>query len=92
MNTPSDIISDDEIIRVHGYANFGSIKPRQVVDETVLKYALGYDSGSTAMAIVAQHGLIRKPKPMSTKCELTSKGFLYLRARFGQHIDAIIKL
>ena len=41
-DTPETIISDDEIIRVHAYANFGSMAPRAVVNDGVRKYAVGY--------------------------------------------------
>jgi hypothetical protein len=89
---PSDIISDAEIERVHGYANFGGIKKRTVVDEGVLKYAFGYSGGSTQLSILLEHGLIRKPRSMHYDSDLTKKGKRYLRAVFGGHFIQIVAL
>lgn len=73
-NTVQEIISDAEIDEVHGYANFGSMDNRTVVNEGVLKSAFGYWHGSTARAILREHRLIRKNDT------LTAKGFRYLQA------------
>lgn len=53
-----DIISEAEILRVHGNCNFGELTPRQVVNDGVRKIALGYWVGSTCLAILAAHGLV----------------------------------
>jgi len=80
----SEIISDDEILRVHGHANFGSdMTPRDVVNEGVLKYAFGYCSGHTQLCILMKHGLITKPKPGRYDASLTKKGKRYARALGG---------
>jgi hypothetical protein len=79
-----EIISDAEIDRVHGHANFGTMPKRLVVDEGVLKYAFGYQSGSTQLDILIEHGLIHKPKPGSYYSTLTKKGQSYLRAMKGE--------
>jgi predicted transcriptional regulator len=79
----TNIISDEEIERVHGNANFGSMSKRQVVGEGVLKYAFGYDTGHTQLAILLEHGLVKKPKSMSYKTDVTEKGKRYLRALFN---------
>ena len=71
------IISDQEIDRVHGCANFGGIKRRDVVNYGVLKCAAGYHQGSTSEAIIRAHGLINK------QYELTPKGKVYLWEAFG---------
>ena len=52
MRNPEEIITDAEIIRVHGYANFGDMTPREVVNEGVKKYAVGFTSGHTQMCIL----------------------------------------
>ena len=76
---PNEIISDDDIERVHGHANFGTnITKREVVDYTVLKYACGFQSGHTAWQIIFEHGLLRKDN------QLTVKGKKYLWAVFGK--------
>lgn len=77
----AEIISDAEIVRVHGHANFGpTMTPRDVVNEGVLKYAIGYHSGHTQLTILLEHGLITKPRPGSYDASLTKKGKRYARA------------
>ena len=73
------IISDEEIIRVHGHANFGSMSPREVVNDGVWKSAVGYHCGHTQFSILRDHGLITKPKGMSYDVNLTKKGKRYAR-------------
>ena len=74
MAEPADIVSDEEIIAVHANANFGPMKPRDVVGETVLKYAFGYDTGHTAMCIVIEHGLASRPLQCKGRSEANEKG------------------
>ena len=77
------IISDDEIARVHGHANFGpTITPREVVNEGVRKYAVGYQSGYTQLTILREHGLITQPRPGSYAANLTQKGKRYGRVLY----------
>ena len=90
--SPSSIISDQDVARVHGNANFGGMSQRQVIDEGVLKYAFGYTSGSTQMSILIEHGLLRKPRPGSYHSTLTLKGQRYLRAVFGGRFSSILKM
>ncbi len=75
--TEQEIISDEEIERVHGYANFGDTTKRDVVRLGVLKCASGYYQGSTSRRICEEHGLITK------KYELTPKGKAYLWEAFS---------
>ena len=74
---PEDIISDEEIERVHANANFGSMGKRQVVNQGVLKCASGYHQGSTSNHILRDHGLVTK------NYRLTNKGQRYLWAAFN---------
>ncbi len=53
-----EIISDDEIEKVHGNANFGGVKRRDVVNFGVLKCASGYHQGRTSTQIILEHKLI----------------------------------
>lgn len=76
MSEVKEIISDEEIERVHGNANFGGMDKREVVNQGVLKCASGYYQGSTSKAIIAEHGLIDK------EYTLTPKGRMYLWAAF----------
>lgn len=80
MTIAHDIISDEEIARVHANANFGSMTPREVVNDGVRQYAVGYQGGSTQVAILLEHGLISKPKNCGYKANLTEKGKRYARA------------
>ena len=73
-----EITSDDEIERVHAYANFGDISKRDVVRYGLLKCASGYHQGYTAEQIIKEHGLIGKNNT------LTKKGRTYLWAAFGE--------
>lgn len=74
---PEEIITDEEIERVHANANFGSMDKRQVVNQGVLKCASGYYQGSTSNAIIKEHGLV------NDQYELTAKGKAYLWAAFN---------
>lgn len=85
MKTPDEIIPDDEIDRVHAYANFGSMTKRAVVNDGVIKYFIGYTGGSTQMAILSEHGLIRRHRNLhSMRATLTKKGLDYLRSILRQ--------
>ena len=93
MEETSDIISDDEVEAVHGYANFGSMSKRRVVDEGVLKYAFGYTSGHTQLCILQEHGLVRTPRPGRYYTTLTKKGQKYIKAMKGTlPLDAILNM
>lgn len=73
-----DIVSDEEIERVHANANFGGdLTKREVVRLGVLKCASGYHQGFTSRSICIEHGLIT-PKSYV----LTKKGKEYLWAAF----------
>jgi len=80
MTAPEKIISDEDVIHVHANANFGSMTPREVVNDGVRKYAIGYQGGATQIAILREHGLITKPKGCGYKADLTKKGKEYARA------------
>jgi len=72
-----EIISNEEIDHIHGNANFGTMKKRDVVNLGVLKCASGYHQGYTSTQIVKEHGLI------TNKYKLTQKGKMYLWMAFG---------
>lgn len=78
MRTTEQIIADNEIIRVHAHANFGSTTPREVVNDGVTKCAVGYGCGSTQIQILREHGLVYRTKGYSPG--LTKKGKEYARA------------
>ena len=88
-----DIVSDQELTDVHANANFGSMTPRDVLADGVLKYAFGYTGGHTQLMILIEHGLIRKPAPGKYYTVLTKKGQAYLRAVFADvRFSDILKL
>lgn len=74
---PEQIISNEEIERVHANANFGGMSKRTVVDQAVLKCASGYHQGYTSNQIIKEHGLVTE------KYKLTRKGQKYLWAAFS---------
>src|SRR5688572_20139021 len=85
---PQDIISDEHI-DFHHCGNFGpATSNRRVVDEGVLKTAMGYHSGSTVRSILRAHGLADIAQgaddPLSETLCLTPRGQEYLRAIFYQ--------
>ena len=92
METPQNIISDEQIEKVHAHASFGSMSKRAVVNEGVLKAAFGYGSGHTQMTILHEHGLIRDFRKSMGNMNLTVKGKRYLRAVYGPRFDQIKKL
>ena len=81
---PCEIISDEEIERVHAYANFGDTGKRDVVDSTILKVSCGYHVGHTAMTIIKEHGLI-KITPKHRRISVTKMGKKYLFATYKKH-------
>ena len=74
---PEEIISDEEVSRVHANARFGGRTPREVVNLGTLKAACGFYQGYTSNQIVKEHGLV------DSKNKLTEKGQRYLWAAFG---------
>ena len=67
------IVSDEEVSAAWGNANFGvNCDKRNILSDTMLKYASGYSSGYTAMCICKELGLLGK------NCDLTKKGKQYL--------------
>lgn len=77
---PHDIVSDLEVAQRHK-DNFGTMTARRVVDEGVLKTAIGYSCGSTMRGILRAHGLSAGREGDEV---LTEKGERYARALFDQ--------
>lgn len=86
----TEIITEEEVIKVHANANFGPQSPREVLDQGIVKYALGWRSGHTLFDILREHGLIHKPRGNRYDTALTSKGRRYLRALQGARTVAEI--
>ncbi len=81
MSELQKIISDEELNKVWGNANFGNCSKRDVLRSTLLKCASGYYTGHTAKCIVEELGLVTK------KWTLTKKGKQYLYESFSSEVD-----
>ncbi|MBI9080873.1 MAG: hypothetical protein JEY79_14180 [Pseudodesulfovibrio sp.] len=81
-NKPEDIISEEEVESVHGYAQFGPFHTkREIINRGVLKCAMGYHQGNTARHILHDHGLI--DCMYGEGYRLTTKGRAYLVATWN---------
>lgn len=91
---PEAIISDEEVLRVHGSANFGSMPPRQVINDGVRKVAYGFGTGSTQYAILFEHGLITKHRSATNRVlrpRLTPLGLRYARSVYRYDGGAAVR-
>lgn len=79
---PEDVISDEDIAAHHSDTFGPSMTPRGVVNEGVLKVALGYHQGSTMRSILRAHELV-EPYDHGLNTRLTKRGYEYLRAMFA---------
>lgn len=80
--SPEHMIPDEEIERVHAHARFGDVSKRDVVKYSLLKIASGYQVGSTARAILAEHGLTSGGTVTRDLPKLTNRGRRYLYLSF----------
>ena len=78
-----EIITDEQINKVHANAQFGDTPKRDVVNYALLKCACGYHNGHTAQQIIAEHGLIYDASQRGP-IALTALGSTYLWAAFGR--------
>lgn len=78
MEDVRDIISDTQLDYSFGNANFGSKSKRDVIKYSLLKYASGYSTGSTARIILKELNLLTQKETLS------KKGKLYLFAAFSE--------
>lgn len=63
----NEIVSDEELTKAFGNANFGSLVPREVIRHAVLKVASGYYQGHTSRTIATELGLITPDYKLTTK-------------------------
>ena len=87
--TPTEIISDADVDRIHANANFGDMPKRQVINEGVFKYAIGSHCGHTQTQILREHGLITQPRGPAENASLTAKGKRYARSVFAHLSSAV---
>lgn len=78
MEKTEDIITNEQLDKVWGNANFGTISKRKVIANGVLKCASGYYTGHTLKFIMKELGLVNP-----SKWALTKKGKEYLFAEFS---------
>ena len=71
----SNIITEEQISKAWGNANFGSVSKHEVILETLKKVAQGWGTGHTAMCIVQELGLVEK---RNQSVGLSDKGLDYL--------------
>lgn len=76
MTELQKIVSDEAVEREFKNTNFGSRKPREVIADTLLKYACGFRSGFTARTILANLGLLTV-RQKSTTVSRMGKNYLY---------------
>lgn len=76
-----DVVSDEELIKVWGNANFGSTDKREIVRNSLLKCACRYYTGKTAKQILEELSLV------TTKWELTPKGRNYLWVAYSNGLS-----
>ena len=74
-----EIITDEEIEKVWGYADFGSISKRDVIANSLLKHACGWSTGHTASSILRELNLI------GVNGSLKKRGRYYLFFAFKKH-------
>lgn len=78
----SSVVSDEEIA-AHHFGRFGDADPREIVNEGVLKAALGWASGSTVTTILRRHRLVDSKTSATGAPRLTKKGISYAREMFA---------
>jgi len=83
------IISDEDVARVHGSADFGDMTARRVVDQGVSNVALGYHCGSVMQSILIEHGLAW-PRSGESPKHLKPKGQRYHAAMQRAGVEVVI--
>jgi predicted transcriptional regulator len=78
-------MTNEEIDKAFENTNFGSRTPKQVINESLLQYAIGYSTGRTSTLILQDLGLIQIQKNKSVK--LTAKG----RSYFYNYVKSLEK-
>lgn len=81
METIQDLVNDEILERAFGNSNFGDISKRDILANTLLKCACGYETGNTAKCIVTELGLV------TSKWELSMWGKRYLFAAFSNRLS-----
>lgn len=84
MKEIEELLTDEQINKAWGYANFGDTPKRDVIKLELLKCASGYYTGHTATCILAELGLTNMPDRTKKKYwKLTQLGREYLYLAFS---------
>lgn len=84
METVEQIITDEQLNEAWGNANFGErFTKREVVANSLLKYASGYSTGHTALCICQELGLVTQ---QGKKTVLTLHGKRYLWVHYSKGV------
>lgn len=79
MKDVLEIVSDEEMEKVWGNANFGSMSKRDVIRFGLLKNVSGYHQGSTSLHIITELRLVTYANH-----NITKKGREYLWVAFNE--------
>lgn len=78
MEKVEDLVTDKQIDIAWGFANFGEgLTKREIIANTLLKCASGYQTGHTAKCIVEELGLVTQ------KWTLSQRGKRYLYSAYS---------
>jgi len=78
MENVQDLVTDKQVDLAWGNANFGdNYSKRDIIANTLLKCASGYETGHTAKCIVEELGLVTQ------RWELSQRGKRYLFAAYS---------
>ncbi len=83
MKAVEEIITDKQLDKVWGNANFGDVSKRSVILDALKSYACGFHTGHTAKCIVTELKLVNALQ------KLTEKGLEYLIAAVQPHPQVV---
>jgi len=76
-----EIVSDADLKKAFGHANFGNTTEREVIKFALLKANCGYHNGHTADCIIKELGLINEKRKLLKK----GKEYLFWSFYEGNH-------
>ena len=79
-----EIVTNEQLEKVSGHANFGSADKREVLAFGLLQTACGYHTGGTVRSIMEDLRLIGDRKDRFAVPNLRKRGREYLWAAFGR--------
>lgn len=85
MKKLEEMVPLDEILNVQGTSNFGSMSPREIVNDGVFKVLMGYACGSTQLSILQKLKMISNESIYNPS--LTEKGMEYARELINLYLQ-----